>query len=38
VSVAEAAGLTLIAVVREDGFEVFTGVERVIADGDAASF
>jgi len=28
--VAEAAQLTLIAVAREDGFEVFTGADRVV--------
>jgi FdhD protein len=29
-SVAEAAGILLVAVAREDGFEVFTGAERVV--------
>jgi FdhD protein len=31
VRTAEAAGMTLAAVVRDDGFEVFTGHERIVA-------
>lgn len=31
VRTAEAAGLTLVAVARKDGFEVFTGAERIVA-------
>jgi FdhD protein len=34
VRTAEAAGLTLIAVARADGFEVFTGVERIAGPAD----
>lgn len=30
VRTAEAAGLTLVAVARKDGFEVFTGAERIV--------
>jgi FdhD protein len=36
VRMAEAAGITLVAIARDDGFEVFTRPERVIA-GDPAS-
>ena len=31
VRTAEAAGITLVAVARDDGFEVFTGPERIVA-------
>ncbi|MGF1552283.1 MAG: formate dehydrogenase accessory sulfurtransferase FdhD [Paracoccaceae bacterium] len=34
VETAEAAGITLIAVAREDGFEVFSRVERVVLEGE----
>ena len=30
VRTAQACGMTLIAVARDDGFEVFTGAERVV--------
>jgi FdhD protein len=33
--VAEAAGITLVAVARADGFEIFTGAERIIAGDEA---
>ena len=34
VRVAEAAGITLIGVAREDGFEIFTHAQRIAAPGD----
>ncbi len=34
VRVAEAAGITLIGVAREDGFEIFTHAQRIAASGD----
>ena len=37
VRMAEAAGITLIAVARSDGFEIFTHPERVIDTGNASS-
>ena len=35
VRLAEAAGMTLVAVARADGFEVFTGADRIIAESRA---
>ncbi len=35
VRVAEAAGITLVAVLRDDGFEIFTHGERILDDADA---
>ncbi len=34
VRVAEAAGITLVGVAREDGFEIFTHAQRIAASGD----
>jgi len=34
VRVAEAAGITLVGVAREDGFEIFTHTQRIAASGD----
>jgi FdhD protein len=34
VRMAEAAGITLVAIARGDGFEVFAHPERIVADGD----
>jgi formate dehydrogenase assembly factor FdhD len=31
VRTAEAAGMTLVAVARDDGFEVFAGHERIVS-------
>jgi FdhD protein len=35
VRMAESAGITLVAVARHDGFEIFTHPERIVADVDA---
>jgi FdhD protein len=37
VRMAEAACMTLIGVAREDGFEIFTGWDRVVQNDGAAS-
>jgi FdhD protein len=36
VRMADAAGITLVAIARADGFEVFTHPERVAASGGTA--
>ena len=35
VRLAEAAGMTLVAIARADGFEVFSGADRIIAESRA---
>jgi len=37
IRMAEAAGITLIAVARNDGFEIFTHPERIVASAETGA-